>query len=175
MMNGTPLPENHGGDTSHYTADAICKRIGYIQTKHRVNFFQLKRVLEEGLGHDHIAVNTKAPAKRTSKSLPLPTRKMSPFRGPFPSEFPLPSVGRVLIFSGTTQSHDRIARVMPKPLQPPITTCLQANRFYGTLARSRIDPSRICQKPRCHSGLKIDVHWAHVDISPFQFASNKED
>lgn len=41
MINATPLPENHGGDTSHYTADAICKRISYIQTKHRVNFFQL--------------------------------------------------------------------------------------------------------------------------------------
>lgn len=90
MMNGTPLPENHGGDTSHYTADAICKRISYIQTKHRVDFFQLKRVLEEGLGHDHIAVNTKAPAKRTSKRLPLPPRKMSPFRGPSPPNLRCP-------------------------------------------------------------------------------------
>ena len=115
------------------------------------------------------------PCKKDLKKLPLPPRKMSAFRGPFPSEFPLPSVGRVLIFSGTTQSHDRIARVMPQPLQLPITTCLQANRFYGTLPRSRIDSSRICQKPRYHSGLKIGVHWAHVDISPFQFASNKED
>jgi len=129
MINDTPLPENHGGDTLHYTADAICKRISYIQTKHRGNFFQLKRVLEEGLRHDHITVSTTVPAKRTSKSLPLPPRKMSPFRGPLPSEFPLPSVGRVLIFSGTTQSHYRIARVVPQPLQPPITTCLQANRF----------------------------------------------
>lgn len=70
MINGTLLPKDHGGDALHYTTDAICKRISYIQTKHRVNVFQLKRVLEEGLGHDHITVNTKAPAKRTSKSLP---------------------------------------------------------------------------------------------------------
>ena len=51
------------------------------------------------------------PRKKDLKKLPLPPRKMSPFRGSFPSEFPLPSVGRVVIFSGTTQSHDRIARV----------------------------------------------------------------
>lgn len=62
MINGPLLPENHRGDALHYTTDAMRKRISYIQTKHRVNFFQLKRVLEEGLGHDHITVNTKAPA-----------------------------------------------------------------------------------------------------------------
>lgn len=119
----------------------------------------------DGGYHDHITVNTKAPAKRTSKSLPLPPRKMSPFRAPFLSEFPLPSMGRVLIFSGTTQSHDCIARVMLQPLQLPITTCLQATRFYGTLARSRIDSSRICQKPRCHSGVNLDVHMLTLAYS----------
>lgn len=45
MINGKLLPEIrqnhrvHGGDTLHYTNDAIYKRlvISYIQTKHRVN------------------------------------------------------------------------------------------------------------------------------------------
>ena len=62
MINGKLLPEIrqnhrvHGGDTLHYTNDAIYKRlvISYIQTKHRVN----KCVLEEGLEHNHVTVNT---------------------------------------------------------------------------------------------------------------------
>ena len=49
MINGKLLPAEirqnhrvHGGDTLHYTDDAIYKRImiSYIQTKHRVNLFQ---------------------------------------------------------------------------------------------------------------------------------------
>lgn len=58
MINGKPLPQNHGGDILHYRNDAISKRISYIRTKQWVNFFQLKCVLEEGLEHDHIIVNT---------------------------------------------------------------------------------------------------------------------
>ena len=93
MMNGTTLPENHGSDTSHYTADAICKRISYIQTKHRVNFFQLKRVLEEGLGHDHIAVNTKAPQKGPQKASPYPLGKCLLLEVPSSPNFRCPPWG----------------------------------------------------------------------------------
>ena len=58
MINGKPLPENHGEDILRYQSDAISERISYIRTKHWVNFFQLKFALEEGLEHDHIIVNT---------------------------------------------------------------------------------------------------------------------
>ena len=81
-----------------------------------MNSFQLKRVLEEGLHHDHTtdgeyhnseikqSPNLLGTAGKRPRKAILPHRKLPPFGPPpLPSEFSLPSVRRVWLFSGTTQ------------------------------------------------------------------------